>query len=172
MSNRIHIAWQMRHDLHQWLKSHIGSSMDEIAFAFPDVRRDTLRNTIKRLRADLNVVMVNGPGNIGRYSAVTAEIQPLAHTIDRLREAGRRNVKHALAGWINKSNGKPKRQIATAPRPPRPVALKIISAPGGPHIETIAPGHIRYRPGLRPISNQGGQGALRRDVTINCSHSY
>lgn len=172
MSNRIHAAWQQRHDLYLWLKSHIGSTMPEINAAFPSVPRDTLRNTIKRLRLDLNVVMVNGPGNIGRYSAVTAEIKPLAHTIERMREGGRRNVKRALAGWMQARAGKPNRKHDTAPKPPEQATVDHKTQTGDPRIEIIAPGHIRYHPGASPISNQGGQGALRRSVYVDCAHNY
>lgn len=173
MSNHIHIAWQLRHDVHQWLKAHIGSDMAAINAAFPDVRRDTMRNTIARLRNDLNVVMFNGIGNVARYSCATDEIKPLEHTLERLREGGRRNVKNAHTAWVKSRSGNPKRKRAAAPQPqPKPAPVVEPKAqPSGPRIEVIAPGHIRVHP-AHPIRDQRGQGAARRDVTIKCSHNY
>lgn len=173
MSNRIQTAWQLRHDVHQWLKAHIGSDMAAISAAFPEVHRDTMRNTVARLRRDLNVVMINGIGNVAHYSACTAEIKPLEHTIERLREGGRKNVKNAHTAWVKSRSGNPKRKRAAQQAEPKPApVVEPKAAPSGPHIEIIAPGYIRVHPCAHPIRDQRGQGALRRDVTINCSHNY
>lgn len=173
MSNRIHTAWQQRHDVHQWLKTHIGSDMAAISAAFPDMVLDTLRKTLRRLCTDLNVVMVNGIGNVGRYSACTAEIKPLEHTLERLREGGRKNVKNAHTAWVKSRSGNPKRKRAAQQAKPKPAPVVQPKAqPSGPRIEIIAPGHIRVHPGAHPIRDQRGQGALRRTVHVDCSHNY
>lgn len=189
--NRLHQAWQLRHDVHLWLKSHIGSTLAEIAAAFPAVGAHALRKTMVRLRRDLDVVMINRPANVGCYSAVSNEIRPLQETIDRLRDGGRRCVKFALAGSIkarranrpaaadDKTAGiaKPlKAAKAVAPakliKAPQPAKADTCEGDDEPRIQIVAPGHIRYRPGAKPIPNQGGQGALRRTVHIDCSRNY
>ena len=102
MSTRITEAWQLRHDLHAWLKDHPNATMAEWCAAFPAVKIDTMRKTVRRLKTDLNVVMVKGRANRGQYRIVTDQIRPLSDTVDRLREAGRQNLPAAMAGQIKK----------------------------------------------------------------------
>lgn len=197
MTARLAAAWQLRHNLHAWLREHPGSVMQDVFDAFPDALPNTLRKCMQKLVRDLDVAMVNTTGNKSRYRAITEQIRPLAETIERVREAGRRNQHHAVRGCLVKAGKvapiddaiakakaemaelikakreaeriermKAKQRAADAKRAAR-IAKQQAEDEGG--IEQIAPGHILYRPGRRPLQNQGGHGAVRRPVTVNCS---
>lgn len=164
MTNRLQSAWETRLAIYKFLKANGKSEISAIASAFPDVPHETLRKTLQRMRANLAIAIVKGRCNIARYSATSIVPKPKAMAI-------------APTTAIDKTRQQTmKKLVATPQKKCKTRQAKDDHQPDqsqtGPLIETIAPGHIRVRPGDRPIPNQRGQGALRTKVTINCGHDY
>lgn len=200
MNDRLAAAWQLRHAVHAHLKAHPGSTMPQLCDAFAHIKGNTVRKVVRRLMDDLDVIIVNGPGSKARYRAATEQIRPLAETVERLREAGRSNVHHALHGHLVKHGKVPpldeaiarakadlkalekaRHQAARAAKQAEikaaREALERAKRREREAAETgtvhIAPGHIRHCNARgKPIANQGGQGSVRAAVTVNCHHNY
>lgn len=87
-TDRIHVAWELRRDLHAFLVTNGRSSILEIFVAFPSVHRETVRKTVNRLRKDDDCYMTRDRGRAGVFAAVTANIKPESFTREKLTTAG------------------------------------------------------------------------------------
>lgn len=164
--DRLTRAWELRRDVHAWLKINLGSELHALFAAFDSVSKETLRQVVKKLCKDLDAVMVRAPGNVCRYSAVTLEIRPLEETRARLRECGRRNVGTALAGY-KAAHGKPAKAAAAKPAASTPPRYP------GPQIDPERPWRTTHTEGsTAPAPDSRGQGAAREKVSVNCFQLY
>lgn len=177
--DRITAAWELRRDIHAWLKLNIGAEMDEIINAFPTFNRDTLRNSVAKLRRDLDVVMIKGKANVGRYSAVSREIVPVSVTRERMAIGGRITQPSANLAWqtaaarrreTRMTEALAKKAAAKAAREAERAAQD--DAPlrhNGPRIDPERPWVTIHREGdTAPATDSRGQGAARPVVSVNC----
>lgn len=168
--DRLYRAWKLRHDIHAWLRDNIASTLMEISTHFHYINHHSLRKVLRKLCKDLDVVMVNGRCNQGRYSAVSREITPLQRTREIMRETGRKNVKLAHAGVMAKSiRMQAEAQQADTGAPPRETAPRF----HGPRIDPERPWITRHECGdTAPANDSRGQGAARQRVHVNCHQAY
>jgi hypothetical protein len=85
--DRIAIAYQLRLDIHAYIKANEGCTIRAIIDAFPDRNIETVRKSVYRLRIAEEIVTNEVPSLGGRRHicrTLTAEIKPESATRDRL----------------------------------------------------------------------------------------
>lgn len=166
--DRLYNAWKLRHGIHAWLRDNIASTLSEICAHFPDTNPHTVRQSLRKLCKDLDVVMVKGRCNQGRYSAVSRENIPLERTRQIMRETGRKNVKLAHAGVMaKKRRADAAKETAAKPETERGPRYR------GPRIDSERPWVTIHECGdTAPAHDSRGQGAARQRVHVNCHQPY
>lgn len=164
--DRITLAWELRRDIHAWLTANSRAVMVEIFEAFSHRKRETVRKAVIRMRTDGDVAMVGQRRacNEGIYAAITTAIKPESKKREGLARGARSN-QHLAAAASRKPITQKERQRrdsqAAKKAPPAPVAAaepwRTVHIGGQMHASQ---------------AGSGGQGALRRPVTISCSWDF
>lgn len=175
--DRITLAWELRRDLHAWLTESPSAVMAEIFAAFPDRNQSTLRKAINRMRKDGDIGMLGRRGIEGSYSAITASIKPVSAVRANLIIGGLKSVQKMNANnkaRHDEARDKARHVARTARRAEqRRKRAERRAENASHHVEQIAPGHTRYHCGhTAPAPDSRGQGSVRRQVYIDCSHNY
>ena len=146
--DRITLAWELRRDIHAWLKRHVRASLPEIIRAFSTINRETVRKAIYRMRLDGDVELIERTAhcNTGIYAVVT----PLVKS-----ELSKRN---ALAKGAYKAKKIP--IPAALKKPIEPKETKPAQEKKQPDPPWRTTNKRFDDPHAKPYRNQGGQGTV------------
>lgn len=155
MTDRIERAYQLRLKLWIWFRDHPYSSVYELAAAMPNLHTETLRKTLRDMRASGSLT-AHGPRT--RTHRFTVAMPPKTAA----------EVRAALAACGQLSNA---RRRGTAPPDATAIGDCFERTPtSGP--DPKQRGVYRHQCGGLDYRSQGGQGALRHHTFIQCGGSY
>lgn len=171
--DRFHRAWLLRRDLHALIAGQPGICTGSILAAFADRPGETVRKALFRMRADGDISAERKGGPTMRYFAERDEVRPesdsrAAKAAGALRGRLRNSslsaedklIRRALVACQNLMRARRACRVDARQKP-------------APHDPAREPWRTVHRGGSTPpIQNQGGQGALRHRVTINCSGAW
>jgi len=159
-------GWELRRDLHAWLKTHPDGTLIEIVAAFDQRPARTVESALRKLRADGDVVVRKRRGGTGIYRATTEQIRPVSESRKGLSMGGKQSVVKLQQLQIER-----KAQPKKPPAPkPAPVQAALEPAPQAVDAEPWKTPHACGDTPAGPGSR--GQGGMRPRTFVNCGHRY
>lgn len=105
--DRIHLAWQLRHDIHKCLKDRNGATAIELFIAFHTRPRETIRKSLQKLMRQGDVYSIGKRGHEYTYYAARPEVLPESDVRNALAESARQTLSN-FADWHARGSKKQK----------------------------------------------------------------
>lgn len=173
--DRITLAWELRRDIHAWLKKNPRSMMSEIFAAFAHRKCETVRKAVIRLRYDGDAAMVGRRKvcNQGVYSSITPRIKGEDKKREALAAGARKSQPMAAAACrkdITLKSAAAQRRLAgkarkEAERTEEKARREAAAAEPWRTVHVGGQLHASQ-------AGSGGQGAVRERVYANCFHLF
>ena len=105
--DRIHLAWQLRHDIHKALKDRRGATAIELFMIFHTRNKETIRKSLQKLQRNGDVYFIGKRGHEYTYYHARDEISPESDVRMSLAESARKCLCN-FAEWNNRGSKKRK----------------------------------------------------------------